>query len=257
MKNVTIEHNRLEKCDLSQEKLIVCRAFTSPVELINMVRKKLPKKSTILMMISKDQETSIQGFKTEYIPSSAEEILEKKERVFKNNNLKKTDIVYKLITLVVANQKGGVGKTTTALNLAASLSAASRKVLLIDLDSQKNASSASGVDNITSKLSLLDALVDDKPINSLILKTDYKFDIIPASQDLISAEMELMNANNPTSILKEKLSVIKNKYDYLVIDCPPSLGMLSVSALRAADKVLIPLQCEYYSGRACSNESNN
>ena len=78
MKNVTIEHNRLEKCDLSQEKLIVCRAFTSPVELINMVRKKLPKKSTILMMISKDQETSIQGFKTEYIPSSAEEILEKK-----------------------------------------------------------------------------------------------------------------------------------------------------------------------------------
>ena len=78
IKNVTIEHNRLEKCDLSQEKLIVCRAFTSPVELINMVRKKLPKKSTILMMISKDQETSIQGFKTEYIPSSAEEILEKK-----------------------------------------------------------------------------------------------------------------------------------------------------------------------------------
>ena len=78
MKNVTIEHNRLEKCDLSQEKLIVCRAFTSPIELINMVRKKLPKKSTILMMISKDQETSIQGFKTEYIPSSAEDILEKK-----------------------------------------------------------------------------------------------------------------------------------------------------------------------------------
>ena len=162
-----------------------------------------------------------------------------------------------MITLVVANQKGGVGKTTTALNLAASLSAASRKVLLIDLDSQKNASSASGVDNIASKLSLLDALVDDKPINSLILKTDYKFDIIPASQDLISAEMELMNANNPTSILKEKLSVIKNKYDYLVIDCPPSLGMLSVSALRAADKVLIPLQCEYYSleGLAAMNQT--
>lgn len=78
MKNVTIEHNRLEKCDLSQEKLIVCRAFTSPEELTNMVRKKLPKKSTILMMISKDQETSVQGFKTEYIPSSAEDILEKK-----------------------------------------------------------------------------------------------------------------------------------------------------------------------------------
>ena len=105
MKNVTIEHNRLEKCDLSQEKLIVCRAFTSPIELINMVRKKLPKKSTILMIISKDQETSIQGFKTEYIQSIAEEIL-KKKRGFLRITIKKKIIVYKLITLV-KNQKEG------------------------------------------------------------------------------------------------------------------------------------------------------
>tara|TARA_A100001015_G_scaffold64763_1_gene71543 strand:+ start:421 stop:1191 length:771 start_codon:yes stop_codon:yes gene_type:complete len=161
-----------------------------------------------------------------------------------------------LTTLVIANQKGGVGKTTTALNLAASLSAASRKVLLIDLDSQKNSTSASGV-NTDASSSLLDVLIDNKPINSVILKTEFKFDLIPASQDLISAEMELININNPTAVLKEKLRQIKYDYDYIVIDCPPSLGMLSVSALRAADKVLIPLQCEYYSleGLAAMNQT--
>ena len=161
-----------------------------------------------------------------------------------------------MTTLVIANQKGGVGKTTTALNLAASLSAASRKVLLIDLDSQKNSTSASGV-NTDAPSSLLDVLIDNKPINSVILKTEFKFDLIPASQDLISAEMELININNPTAVLKEKLRQIKYDYDYIVIDCPPSLGMLSVSALRAADKVLIPLQCEYYSleGLAAMNQT--
>ena len=161
-----------------------------------------------------------------------------------------------MTTLVIANQKGGVGKTTTALNLAASLSAASRKVLLIDLDSQKNSTSASGV-NTDASSSLLDVLIDNKPINSVILKTEFKFDLIPASQDLISAEMELININNPTAVLKEKLRQIKYDYDYIVIDCPPSLGMLSVSALRAADKVLMPLQCEYYSleGLAAMNQT--
>ena len=161
-----------------------------------------------------------------------------------------------MTTLVIANQKGGVGKTTTALNLAASLSAASRKVLLIDLDSQKNSTSASGIDTDISS-SLLDVLIDNKPINSIILKTEFKFDLIPASQDLISAEMELINIGNPTAVLREKLRQIKYDYDYIVIDCPPSLGMLSVSALRAADKVLIPLQCEYYSleGLAAMNQT--
>ena len=161
-----------------------------------------------------------------------------------------------MTTLVIANQKGGVGKTTTALNLAASLSAASRKVLLIDLDSQKNSTSASGIDTDISS-SLLAVLIDNKPINSIILKTEFKFDLIPASQDLISAEMELINIGNPTAVLREKLRQIKYDYDYIVIDCPPALGMLSVSALRAADKVLIPLQCEYYSleGLAAMNQT--
>ena len=152
-----------------------------------------------------------------------------------------------MTTLVVANQKGGVGKTTTALNLAASLSAASRSVLLVDLDSQKNSTSGSGITEKLSNLTLLDVLIDEEPISSIILKTEYKFDLIPASQELISAEMELINKSNPTALLKKKLNQVKPNYDYIVIDCPPSLGMLSVSALRAADQVLIPLQCEYYS----------
>ena len=152
-----------------------------------------------------------------------------------------------MTTLVVANQKGGVGKTTTALNLAASLSAASRSVLLVDLDSQKNSTSGSGITEKLSNLTLLDVLIDEEPISSIILKTEYKFDLIPASQELISAEMELINKSNPTALLKKKLNQVKQNYDYIVIDCPPSLGMLSVSALRAADQVLIPLQCEYYS----------
>ena len=152
-----------------------------------------------------------------------------------------------MTTLVVANQKGGVGKTTTALNLAASLSAASRSVLLVDLDSQKNSTSGSGITEKLSNLTLLDVLIDEEPLSSIILKTEYKFDLIPASQELISAEMELINKSNPTALLKKKLNQVKQNYDYIVIDCPPSLGMLSVSALRAADQVLIPLQCEYYS----------
>lgn len=152
-----------------------------------------------------------------------------------------------MTTLVVANQKGGVGKTTTALNLAASLSAASRSVLLVDLDSQMNSTSGSGITDRLSNLTLLDVLIDEEPMSSIILKTEYKFDLIPASQELISAEMELINKSNPTALLKKKLNQVKQNYDYIVIDCPPSLGMLSVSALRAADQVLIPLQCEYYS----------
>lgn len=163
-----------------------------------------------------------------------------------------------LITLVVANQKGGVGKTTTALNLAASLSAASRKVLLLDLDSQGNSTTGIGKEKREEGNSLIDVLVkEDALLNLVIEETGYKFDLIPASSDLISAEIELSSLSNPTAILRSKLQQVANKYDYIVIDCPPSLGMLSVSALRAASKVLIPLQCEYYSleGLAAMNKT--
>ena len=117
----------------------------------------------------------------------------------------------------------------------------------MDLDSQKNSTSGSGITEKLSNLTLLDVLIDEEPISSIILKTEYKFDLIPASQELVSAEMELINKSNPTELLKKKLNQVKQNYDYILIDCPPSLGMLSVSALRAADQVLIPLQCEYYS----------
>lgn len=163
-----------------------------------------------------------------------------------------------LITLVVANQKGGVGKTTTALNLAASLSAASRKVLLVDLDSQGNSTTGIGMEKREETGSLIDVLVkNDGLLNLVIEETRYKFDLIPASSDLISAEIELSSLKNPTAILRSKLQQVASKYDYIVIDCPPSLGMLSVSALRAASKVLIPLQCEYYSleGLAAMNKT--
>lgn len=163
-----------------------------------------------------------------------------------------------LITLVVANQKGGVGKTTTALNLAASLSAASRKVLLVDLDSQGNSTTGIGKEKREETGSLIDVLVKNDGLLKLVIEeTRYKFDLIPASSDLISAEIELSPLKNPTAILRSKLQQVASKYDYIVIDCPPSLGMLSVSALRAASKVLIPLQCEYYSleGLAAMNKT--
>jgi chromosome partitioning protein len=151
-----------------------------------------------------------------------------------------------------------VGKTTTALNLAASLSAASRKVLLVDLDSQGNSTTGIGKEKREENSSLIDVLVkNDGLLNLVIEETRYKFDLIPASSDLISAEIELSSLRNPTAILRSKLQQVASKYDYIVIDCPPSLGMLSVSALRAASKVLIPLQCEYYSleGLAAMNKT--
>ena len=163
-----------------------------------------------------------------------------------------------LITLVVANQKGGVGKTTTALNLAASLSAASRKVLLIDLDSQGNSTTGTGEEKNEGLHSLLDVMVNESDsLEKIIEETKYKFDLIPANSDLISAEIELSSLPSPTSILKKKLTDMQASYDYVVIDCPPSLGMMSVNALRAASKVLIPLQCEYYSleGLASMNKT--
>ncbi len=163
-----------------------------------------------------------------------------------------------LITLVVANQKGGVGKTTTALNLAASLSAASRKVLLIDLDSQGNSTTGIGEEKNEGLHSLIDVMLNESfSLEEVIEETKYKFDLIPASPDLISAEIELSSLPSPTSILKKKLTDMQKSYDYVVIDCPPSLGMMSVNALRAASKVLIPLQCEYYSleGLASMNKT--
>jgi chromosome partitioning protein len=149
--------------------------------------------------------------------------------------------------LCISNQKGGVGKTTTAINLAASLAAAERKTLLIDLDPQGNAGSGLGIDKTQLTGSIYDALIDGQPLSELLQPTELRFlEVVPATADLTGAEVELVTMEHREQRLKAALDPIKRKYDYILIDCPPSLGLLTLNALTAADAVLIPLQTEYY-----------
>lgn len=147
----------------------------------------------------------------------------------------------------VGNQKGGVGKTTTTVNLGAALAQLGKKVLIIDSDSQGNATSGLGVERGQVKKSLYEILVDQEPLENCILPTaNENLDIVPSTISLAAAELELVNVKNREERLKEAIAPMKDKYDYILVDCPPSLGQLSINAFTASDTILIPVQAEYY-----------
>jgi chromosome partitioning protein len=147
----------------------------------------------------------------------------------------------------IANQKGGVGKTTTSVNLAASLAVAEKKTLLIDIDPQGNSTSGLGVTREETSQNIYHTLINHVPINSLVRETTLDYlKIIPSNIDLIGAEIELVPFDNRELRLKNALQEFKELFDFLIIDCPPSLGLLTVNSLTASDSVLIPLQCEYF-----------
>jgi len=150
--------------------------------------------------------------------------------------------------ICIANQKGGVGKTTTAVNLSASLAAVDKKTLLIDADSQGNSSSGLGIDRrLYEKANFYHAMIGQTSLESVIVQTALpNLDVIPSNQDLIGMEVEFVNLENREVRLRRLLKDLNRAYDFIVIDCPPSLGFMTVNALVAADSLIVPLQCEYY-----------
>ena len=147
--------------------------------------------------------------------------------------------------IAVVNQKGGVGKTTTAVNLTAALTEAGKKVLLCDFDPQANATSGVGVDKRRIKKSIYDVVIDETPVQEAIVQTRFG-DVLPSSADLAGAAVELLSVPEPNYRLKNALSAIQAQYDVILIDCPPSLELLTINALAASDSILVPVQCEYY-----------
>jgi len=147
----------------------------------------------------------------------------------------------------ITNQKGGVGKTTTAINVSASLAVAEKKVLLVDMDPQGNATSGSGIDRNSIQTSIYDVMIGRMDIKEVIVPTDLRyFQVVPAGIDLIGAELELVELEKREFVLRNILDPVRNNFDFIILDCPPSLGLLTINALTAADSVIIPVQCEYF-----------
>ena len=159
--------------------------------------------------------------------------------------------------MAIANQKGGVGKTTTAVNLAACLADQGQRVVVIDIDPQGNTTSGLGVNKKSISESIYDVLIEGTPLETVAMPTALpRLEIVPANIDLAGAEIELVPAFSRETKLKRALETFKGRYDFVLIDCPPSLGLLTINALTAADSLLIPIQCEYYALEGLSQLMN-